>query len=158
MYNQYHIKFRASEKPKGVPLLLSFLYIARIRESASSSFERAATRRKRVLWWTFLHLIEKKIGTSSVLLFHGRLFSVDFPTDTKFRAIQSTHITIGRSLRSLSLSLSKRCNEISMKNLAREYHWARASTREKLRYVIDSRAKKKTYDFAMYKTSFYIFA
>lgn len=54
--------------------------------------------------------------------------------------------TIGRSFRSLSLSLSKWCNEISMKkkkSSTRIYHWARASTREKSRYVTIDFAREK---------------
>ena len=49
VHNGKHIKFWSLERLKDVPLLfLLFLYITKIRETASSSFERAVTNRKRV--------------------------------------------------------------------------------------------------------------
>jgi len=155
MRNKKHdkIDMRFREAERRVLLLFLLLYIVKIRKTASSSFERAATSRKRVLCRTFLYLIEKKIGTEQ------RLAILRMWIRHEYQIIRSsTHVTIGRSFRSLSLSLSKRCNEISMKNLAREYIIERARVLAKNCDTSSLiRAWKKAYDFAVYKTPHFTF-
>lgn len=151
--NQKHDKIDMRFREAKGRFLAFLLYIVKICKTASSSFERAATSRKRVLCRTFLYLIEKKIGTEQ------RLEILRMWIRHEYQIIRSsTHVTIGRSFRSLSLSLSKRCNEISMKNLAREYIIERARVLAK-NYDTSSliRAQKKVYDFAVCKTQHFTF-
>lgn len=135
MHNGKHIKLRESGRLEGAPLLFSLLYVAKIRETASSSFERAATES-----WTRT-MLDTSVSNRDENRDERNFMSVAsawvFSMDTGSHAL-----AIVRLFRSLSLSFTKRYNEITMKNLARECHWARAGTREKSRYVtIDSREK-----------------
>jgi len=93
---------------KNAPLLFLLLYITKIRETASLSFERVATNRERVHYWMLLNLIEKKIETNNVSRFYERVLRLGFLH--KLHAVPSTRITIERTL-----SLSKWCNEIFIK-------------------------------------------
>jgi len=98
---------------------------AGFRETASSSGGRVAASRERLLIFNReenrdKHRIAARFYDS--MSERGR-FGVASPDRTLFLGSP----TIARPFR----SLSKRCNELSMKNLARVYHRARAGTREK---------------------------